>query len=121
MEEAHQQDVDEYEKWLDEPIPRELVVRVFAAFYLTHKVPDGLSREEAIEWALGEARKEKTVKMCLRLSRRERVWINEGGESHQIETTEGSTNAAAPYMTINGKRFQIKASDPLAKDLPIVP
>ena len=105
LEQARQQDIADHERWLDEPIPRELTIRVIPAFHISRPVPDGLDREQAIAWALEQARQQPKFKMCLRLSRRERVWIEEGGQSYKVEQVQTS-GINLPSMNINGRPFR---------------
>jgi hypothetical protein len=97
----------QYQQWLDESVPMELVVRMIPAFYMTRRVPADLNREAAIKWALEQARSDGRRAMCLRLSRRERVWIRPGGESHRIEQVEHGTEAV-PYMQIGKDRIRVR-------------
>lgn len=92
VEKAVEQDRREYEEWLDEPIPMKLVVRAIPGFYASAEVPENLSPEEAEKWACQYARKKKKM-VCLVLSRRESVWIDEQGEIY-------SRTAGEPFMTI---------------------
>ncbi len=104
VKKAVEQDRRDYEKWLDEPIPMTLVVRIMPAVYADVKVPENLSPEEAEEWACQYARKEKRM-VCLVLSRRESVWIDEQGEI-------SSRAAGRPFMSIGGKRFSFRIEQP---------
>jgi hypothetical protein len=97
VERTVEYDRSDYEKWLDEPIPMTLVVRIIPGVYASPKVPENLSPEEAEKWACQYARKEKR-KACLVLSRRESVWINEQGEIY-------SRTAGRPFMMVGGRRF----------------
>ena len=101
----------QHEAWLDEPIPMELTVRYMPAFYVKRPVPVGLDRDAAIQWALAQARNEGCFKMCLRLSRRERIWISEGGASYQSEKIERGTERL-PSMRLGERQFCLSEPSP---------
>jgi len=104
VKKAVEQDRRDYEKWLDEPIPMTLVVRLMPAVYADVKVPENLSPEEAERWACHYARKEKR-RVCLVLSRRESVWIDEQGEI-------SSRGRGRPFMSIRGRPFSFRIEQP---------
>lgn len=79
VEKAVTQDLRDYERWLDEPVPMTLVVRMMAGFYVDVKVPETLSPEEAEEWAREYARR-ANLRVCLVKSRRESVYIDKNAE-----------------------------------------
>lgn len=73
--EAVRKDKENFEAWLNEPVPRELIIRLMAAFYLHHDIPEDIqSDEEALEYAKTVAL--KYGKICLVMNRRLTYWFN---------------------------------------------
>ena len=77
VEEVVKQDQQDYEKWLDEPIPMTLVVRLMACVDVD--VPENLSPDEVIEFAREYARK-ANLRVCLVKSRRGSVYFDKNGD-----------------------------------------
>lgn len=97
VERAVERDRKDFEKWLDEPIPMTLVVRMMPAVYVDVKAPENLSPEEAEEWAREYARK-ANLRVCLVKSRRESIYFDKNGE---VEFTIRER----PHMMMGGRRF----------------
>lgn len=97
VEKAVTQDLRDYERWLDEPVPMTLVVRMMAGFYVDVKVPETLSPEEAEEWAREYARR-ANLRVCLVKSRRESVYIDKNAEVEFIIPER-------PCMMMKGRPF----------------
>lgn len=97
VQKAVERDRRDYEKWLDEPIPITLVVRMTAGFYVDVEVPENLSPEEAEEWAREYARK-ANLRVCLVKSRRESIYFDKNGDVEFIIPER-------PYMMIKGRPF----------------
>ena len=97
VEKAVEQDERDYEKWLDEPIPMTLVVRLMPAVYADVKVPENLSPEEAEKWA-GEYARKANLRVCLVKSRKESVYFSTNGQAEFIIPER-------PHMMMGGRRF----------------
>ena len=61
----HQESLAAFEKWVNEPVPMELIVRVIPGVYGDVPIPDHMTPEEAESWACETAREYKK-KVCLR-------------------------------------------------------
>jgi len=103
-EEDRQQRLCEWEAWVNEPVPMELIVRVMAAVYARHSLPAEVTTPEQAEaWACEFARDQRR-QVCLILSRRHSVWIDAEGQVYsRTEATPGEPNS--PFMTVKGRRF----------------
>jgi len=95
----------EYQKWLDEPVPMELHLRLIPGVVGSKPVPSGLSEQKAIDWACAEAKRLRS-RCCLALDRRRSVWISRDGDIvEETYARRGTSNI--PYMTLkgSGKKF----------------
>ena len=99
----------QYQAWMDEPVPMVLTVRIMACVYQTRRVPEGLDRYAALVWAVGQARAEGRA-MCLRVSRRERIWIERGGTSYSADLVRRGTEHL-PAMMMGGQAFTLKRTE----------
>lgn len=97
VEKAIEQDQRDYEKWLDEPIPITLVVRLMSCVYVDVDVPENLSPEEAIEFARQYARRTH-LRVTLVKSRRESVYFDKNGDVEFIIRER-------PCIMMKGRRF----------------
>ena len=102
VENAVARDQRDYEKWLDEPIPMTLVVRLMSCVYIDVDVPENLSPEEAAAFASEYARK-ANLRVCLVKSRRESVYFSSNGE---VEFTIRER----PHTMMGGRRFGFRLS-----------
>jgi len=100
----------EWNAWANEPIKPYLVIRLMAAIYCPHELPEEIqSVEEAEEYAQSVARK-WNKRCCLVLSRRISVWIAADGSIEGVtEAVPGEANT--PYAAIGGKTFFTKFTD----------
>lgn len=99
-------DQRDFEAYLDEPVPMEMIVRLMAAVYARHPLPEDVKTQaEAIEYAVDYAKKHH-MKVCLVLSRRYSYWIDESGNGFMRQTRQESP-MNAPYMRVSGsgKKF----------------
>lgn len=96
-------DHENYEKYLNEPIQMKMIVRLMAAVYTSHCLPNKIrSKEDAMAYAR-EYAKIHHAKVCLILSRRFSFWIDESGEGFMVETNRERT-LNMPYMHVSGSR-----------------
>ena len=108
VQNAIQKDYAIWEKWANEPVPMQMLIRITGVIILIHNMPPEItSREEAIEYAQNYA-KENGLRVCLVLSRRESVWIAADGHSFISQTTPGQPNV--PYASVCGKKFLFNGS-----------
>ena len=85
-----------FEGWLNVPQPLALY-RNAVGLAIGAAIPDGLTEEEAIAYAINLQRKEG-LRMCLVLDRRRSIWIEEDGARHMTQTTMDRPNA--PFNTV---------------------
>jgi len=84
------EDRRKFEKWVSEPIKMYYVIRIIPAIYMSYDLPSNIKSEnEAINF-VAEIAKNKHKKCCLVLSRKEKIYIDEGGEIEgRFETEYG--------------------------------
>ena len=100
---AMEKDTAEWEAWVSEPVPMQMIVRLVAAVYCPHPVPAEITTPEEAEAYARAYAKEKHFRVCLVLNRRQSVWINEEGKVKARTTTKpGLPNI--PYATLGGRR-----------------
>ena len=103
VQDAIHQDYAIWEKWANEPVQMEMLIRLTGVIILIHDMPPEItSREATIEYAQNYAKK-SGFPVCLVLSRRESAWIAADGHMHISETTPGVPNI--PYASVGGKKF----------------
>ena len=84
-----------------------MVFSIMAAIYVRKALPDEITTtEEAEAWACEFARQNRR-RVCLVVSRRLSVWIDESGQvQSRTKAKPGQTNE--PYMEIAGRRFLLE-------------
>ena len=103
VQDAIQKDYAIWEKWANEPVPMQMLIRITGVIILIHDMPPEVtSRESAIEYAQNYA-KENALRVVLVLSRRESAWIAADGHMSIWETKPGVPNV--PYASVGGKKF----------------
>ena len=100
---AMQKDTAEWEAWVSEPVPMQMIVRLVAAVYCPHPLPEAITNAEEAETYARAYAKEKHRSVCLALNRRQSVWINEEGEV-KARTTAKPELPNIPYATLGGRR-----------------
>jgi transcriptional regulator with XRE-family HTH domain len=96
-------DKAEWERWADEPIEPHVVARIMCAVYSTKSIPPEIqASREAMEQFASEFAKERKWQVWLVLSKRTRVWFNEGGQKTG-ETEDTFTESFGPYMQLGGE------------------
>lgn len=94
-----QEQEEEFEKWLSEPIRPYYILRIIPTIYQSYDIPINFPTEEQIINYVAEIAKEKQKQALLCLSRRENVSINEKGEvTGKFKTTMDNVNY--PYTRI---------------------
>lgn len=103
----HLERLREWERWVNEPVPMCLVVRMMAAVYARHTLPVEITNvEEAEAWACEFARKH-CCRVCLIVSRRLSVRIDSQGRVEaRAEATPDALNV--PFMEVKGRRFLLE-------------
>jgi transcriptional regulator with XRE-family HTH domain len=87
----------EWQRWLNEPVPMELIVRLMAAIYCRECLPEELTPVEAEQFAAQVAR-DRQRQVCLVASRRLSIYFDEQGNVI-------ARNEVQPFVQIGGKRF----------------
>ncbi len=107
VQDALQKDYAIWEQWANEPVPMQMILWIAGAIIVIHHMPPEItSREDAIEYAQNYA-KEKGLRVCLALSRRESAWIAADGHMHISQTKPGVPNI--PYASVGGKQFLLNS------------
>jgi transcriptional regulator with XRE-family HTH domain len=99
-----QEYVDAWNKWADEPIPMQAVVRCIPGFMAGIKMPDDVTTpEQAVTWAVSTAQRVHK-KIIIVASRRVCYTIHEDGrvDGPFIATPD---NDVMPYMSVGRTRF----------------
>ncbi|MGO9572575.1 MAG: hypothetical protein ACLP5H_34090 [Desulfomonilaceae bacterium] len=103
MIQAMEKDKAEWEAWVSEPVPMQMILRPISAVNLLHPMPPEIETSEDAEKYAQNYAKEKGYRVCLVLSRRESVWINGNGEiACRTFAKPGVPNI--PYTTLGGQR-----------------
>ena len=99
----------EWERWVSEPVPMQLVVRLMAAVYVRKGLPAEVTTPgDAEAWACNFARQHR-CRVCLAVSRRLSVWIDASGQvKGRTEARPGQPNM--PFMEVQGRRFLLEAT-----------
>ncbi len=110
MIQAMEKDKAEWEAWVSEPVPMQMIVRLVAAVYCPHPLPVEIATPEQAEAYAKKFAEEKRLRVCLALNRRESVWISEDGEIvGRTIAKQGFLNI--PYTTLGGQRKFLFGSD----------
>jgi len=109
VQDAVEKDLADWNKWADEPIPMQMIVRLIGPFCMIHHIPDEINtREESITYAQNYAKTEN-LRVCLVLSRRESAWISADGHSSISKTQPGGINV--PYGGFGTTKFLVDISN----------
>ncbi len=110
VKEAVEKDLADWNKWADEPIPMQMIVRLIGPFCMIHHIPDEVcNREEAIAYAQNYAKTDH-LRVCLVLTRRESAWISADGHTFISQSQPGGINV--PYGSFGGtKKFLVDISN----------
>ena len=80
------------------PLKPYIIMRIIPAFYVRVEVPQYLSEEEMVKYAIEKASEHKKS-LCLMYAREKRYWINENGVYHV-----GSEFGGGPKMSLDVTR-----------------
>jgi len=104
VRDANNRDLDDWNKWLDEPVAMELISKPGAGIYLGAQIPDEIdNRENACEYAASMA-KEYEFEAGLILNRRESKWFKRDG-SLKFDRTDKTGIVATPHMSVGNMQF----------------
>ena len=115
IEHNHQEFVQRWNDWADEPITPYLVVRVIPGVYFEEEIPPSLSSQgttEAMVQYAADYAKHMQKKVWLVLSRRLTIYFNEDGEKHVQKAVLGRCNT--PYMQLVGSKQKFRFTDGMA-------
>jgi hypothetical protein len=106
VESLIQQDRQEYlrawEEWVNAPVPMRLIVKYLPAVYGTTELPEGVTTpEEAERFACEYARRHRRP-VCLAVSRRLSIWINQRGKV-EVRTEAVPDKPNVPFMRLRGR------------------
>jgi transcriptional regulator with XRE-family HTH domain len=99
-----QEHIQAWNKWADEPVPMELVIRLMPAIYSPRPLPAEITTPEAAEVFACDLARQLHKKICLVVSRRKSVWINEDGIVENRTEASPFRGPNMPWMQIKGGR-----------------
>jgi len=104
IEQDRQEHLRAWEAWVNQPVSMQLVVRYMAAVYGKVKMPADITTHEQAEAFACEYARQHRLRVCLVLSRRQSVWIDDEGKVYaRTEATPDKPNM--PWMQArNDKR-----------------
>jgi transcriptional regulator with XRE-family HTH domain len=100
-EEDHQDRLREWDRWVNQPVPIHMVVRLMACIYCKTPLPEWVTTPEQAEAWASEFAREHRWRVCLVVSRRLSVWIDAFG---LVEARTTST-PGIPNLPVGGLRF----------------
>jgi transcriptional regulator with XRE-family HTH domain len=105
MEKDQEDHLQRWQEWVNEPVPMCLVVRYIPGVYGRQALPEDVKTQEEAESYACQFARQSGKKVCLALSRRHSVWIDETGKIYdRTEATPNHPNA--PYMSLkSGRKF----------------
>ena len=106
-----QEDLAEWNRWADEPVPMELHVRPFGGFWYRHPLPHDVEHDEAgaLEYARQMTIGREEMRVALVVSRRRTVTFAHGNITGVIEVSPGRT--VVPHMRIGRDRVVFAAGN----------
>ncbi len=106
IEQDRQEWLREWEQWVSQPVPMQLIVRYLPAVYGRVPLPEVVRTAEQAEAFACTYARQHGRRVCLAVSRRLSIWINNDGVVEaRTEATPDDPNA--PFMRLkgSGKRF----------------
>jgi hypothetical protein len=103
VEEDRQEFQDAWERWINEPVEPELRRRLIPATWGRIRMPEGLSREGAVEFAKTRAVEERLTYLLIP-SRREEVWCYPSGRIYVRPMTVGDVQGGVTHLRGRGGR-----------------
>jgi hypothetical protein len=89
----------DWEHWASEPVEPQLRVRVIPAIWCGERLPENLSKEDAVEFARTRAM-ERRLTYVLVWSRKDEVWCYPDGNTHVRTMAVGEV--AGPFTRLRG-------------------
>jgi hypothetical protein len=86
-----------WQRWLNEPVPMQLIVRLMPAVYCKECLPEEITTEQAERFA-AQVAIERRRQVCLVVSRRLSVYFDQQGKVI-------ARNEAPPFVQIGGRKF----------------
>lgn len=104
VRDAVRKDYEDWETWVNHPVPMQLILKIIPSVYKMVKIPDHIKdADESIEFASSVA-KEWGRDACLALNRKESIWFRDDGTIKFKSVSEpGIPNI--PYSSVGGKAF----------------
>jgi transcriptional regulator with XRE-family HTH domain len=106
IDQDRQEYLQEWEMWVIEPVPMQLIAKIIPAVYARVQLPETVTtREQGEAFACAYA-KEHRRQVCLAVSRRLSIWIDKEGQVYaRTEARPDSPNV--PFMRLrgSGRRF----------------
>ena len=95
--------LENWNRWADEPVEPYAVVRMVACVYQHTSLPPEVTSTEAAEAFAADLARRWQRKVCLVVSRRYSIWLDEAGEVYaRTEATPGQPNT--PYVRLGRSR-----------------
>jgi transcriptional regulator with XRE-family HTH domain len=113
IEQERQERLREWEQWVSQPVPMQLIVKYMPAVYGTVPIPKTITTPEQAEAFACAYAKENRRQACLAVSRRLSVWIDTEGQVYaRTEARPDCPNV--PYMCLkgSGRRFLFRFEKP---------
>ena len=104
VQRALQEDYQDWQAWLDEPVEIELILKHKSAVYQRVEIPAEIEGSEETTKNASEIAKKNHFEACLALNRRESVWIRADG-TIKFKTTAKYGFPNIPYTGIGNKKF----------------
>jgi transcriptional regulator with XRE-family HTH domain len=101
IEQDRQDWLREWEQWVSQPVPMQLIVKYMPAVYGTVDLPSEITTPEQAEAFACEYATQHSRQVCLAVSRRLSIWIDREGQVYaRTEARPDSPNA--PHMRLRG-------------------
>jgi hypothetical protein len=101
IERDRQNYLQEWEEWVNLPVPMQLIVKYIPAVYGTVDLPETVETPEQAEAFARAYAKHNKRQVCLAVSRRLSVWIDRQGQVYaRTEATPDGPNV--PFMRLKG-------------------
>ena len=111
IEQGRQDHLRAWEAWVSQIVPIQLVVRYVAAIYGSVKKPGQITTPEQAEAFACEYARQHRLRVCLILSRRQSVWIDEQGLVYaRTEATPDKPNMPWMQLRSDKRKFLFQSS-----------
>ena len=103
VERDRQEYLREWERWVNEPVPMQLLVKLVAAWFGSKALPEYIKTPEEAQAYACELAKGQRKKVCLVVSRRLSIWINEEGRVY-LRSHAQPDQPNVPWVSLQGSR-----------------